>query len=534
MNVSAPASGAGVLFSEDCKVAYVLPPVKGRASVSALVPNLNLQFCPGVSSVGELTETLVSSIAATAKQMKALLDQYAPLEAEVQALGERISVSRAERAAALKAQELINERRERALSELETQMAALKSCKLLAPDPCLELQAAVNQSRTQVRELELETTKADRALVQATRKAQKDEQSLLALQERYVRAMEPALKLQERLATLHDKVLELYRVYAPLEGATGQIEYSIDWDKLVESYRLANPSLHVRWERIPVKEAELWASVKLRGEHAEIPAILRSSIPGMRVTGIKGIAEADAPTKAEQTQLSTPASVDFSNSVSGQIVLSLVGACPYFESAYATRTGINLQELAAYLVANVTYQYEAFARRGYEAKYNLNNFYKRVETKRKKGGFFSSKVIHSIVEEGDSKDWFEIKFDAPTTGEFQYSAEEQAAISREVKADLIDRAMRQFAFLAGGAATPPGVPVVMPTGASSASRALGKCPYFYCQAASLGLGVLDSIFGRSTAVSSFERHNDVWTKDVVRGAKVVTRATTSTFSPEQN
>jgi hypothetical protein len=283
-----------------------------------------------------------------------------------------------------------------------------------------------------------------------------------------------------------------------------------------------------------VKEAELWASVKMNAEATELPAVLRSSIPGMRVSGIQGIDETNAPTRGDQTQPSAPASIDFSNSVSGQIVLSLVGACPYFEGPYSARTGINFQELAAYLVANVTYQYEAFVKRGYVAEYNLNNFYKRVETQKKKGGFFSSKTVHSIVEEGDSSDWFKIFFDAPTTGEFQYTEAEQATISREVKADLIDRAMKRFAFLAGGPTTPPAVPEMAPTGASSAAKALRKCHLWYCQAGSLGLGVLNSIFGRSTAVSSFQRTNDIWTKDTVRGTKVVTRATTTTFSPDQN
>lgn len=535
-SVQAPENGAGVLFSKECNVAYVLPPVRGRAEVSAVARNLNLQFCNAVGKVGEVADSTISSMASISKQLKQLSARYEPMLEEADQIGQRLAIARAERTAALELQQLTGKRRDQAMSELEVQLTGLKSCQLTATDAsaCSEFAEGVKAARAKVREIEYELSKADLKLSHATRKRDREQELLDATQERYTRSVEPILKLQSRLTELNQNVMDLYKEYAPLEGATAQIEYAIEWDELVESYRKSNPALALRWERIPVRTGELWASVKSSSQLVEIPAVIRSSIPGMRSAGLDGIEESTGPVVGGQTNFSPPASIDFSNSVSGQIVLSLVGACPYFSGPNARRDGIDFSELAAHMVANTTYTYEVGATRGYTASYNMNQFYKRVETKRKKGGFFSSKTIHSIVEDGNSTDWFKIEFDSPTSGEFQYSEAEQAEISREVKADLIDRALQRLAFLAGGSATPPGLPTASPTGASAAAKALSRCPNWYCQAGSLGLGVLNSIFGRSTAVASFERHNDIWTKDTVRGTKVLVRSATTTFSPAKN
>ena len=40
-----PEGAAGVLFSKNCEYAFVMPPSRGRASVTNFIPSTNLQKC---------------------------------------------------------------------------------------------------------------------------------------------------------------------------------------------------------------------------------------------------------------------------------------------------------------------------------------------------------------------------------------------------------------------------------------------------------------------------------------------------------
>ena len=59
---------------------------------------------------------------------------------------------------------------------------------------------------------------------------------------RYQDAISPMLQIQDRLMELNLKTMELFREYTKLEGATGQIIWSIPWDQLLEDYRHMNPN----------------------------------------------------------------------------------------------------------------------------------------------------------------------------------------------------------------------------------------------------------------------------------------------------
>ena len=82
---------------------------------------------------------------------------------------------------------------------------------------------------------------------------------------------------------------------------------------------------------------------------------------------------------------------------------------------------------------------------------------RKVEQKTKKGGLFSTSAAHSIIDDADSNDWFSITFSG-NSSDFQYTPEEQKQITQDVKRELFDKAMRQFAILNAGSATPPAVP----------------------------------------------------------------------------
>ncbi len=257
-----------------------------------------------------------------------------------------------------------------------------------------------------------------------------------------------------------------------------------------------------------------------------------AAIPGANPAGFSGMGNGK---KVDGPQFSASAgdtaSIVFGTSVSGQIVLNLMGACPYFDDI-DDRNDNNGNELSNYLVANLVYSWESAIRRGYTAAYNLSHLLTKIEKKSQKGGFFSATSAHSILDAGDSSEWFSTKFNA-NSSHSNYDPQKQAEITRAVKEELFNKAFREFAILNAGAALPPPVPHFLTTGAGRAASELGKCWHLYCQAGSALLGVANSIWGRSEAVAAFHRNNKVWVTEKVNGIEFVERSGSLSFRNEQ-
>ncbi len=323
-------------------------------------------------------------------------------------------------------------------------------------------------------------------------------------------------------------------MYVNIEGASGQIIWTVGWDQLLEEYKKLNPNILVNWTRLPIKEAELVSTVKFPGSVQEVGSIsaLKSAlIPGAKPTGYSGLGKGEKVVEAQsQPSSSTEANSIFGNSIAGQIVLSLVGACPYFQDMN-NKTSLNFNELTNHMTANLIYSYEVAALRGYSAQYNLSNLLRRIEENTKSGGFFSTQVAHNLTENKDVKDWFTINF-TNNSKEFEYTAEEQKEITQTVKQELMDRAMQQFSGLNAGPSVALPLPQAEQNGAAMASVGLRKCMFWYCQAGSIILGIANSIWGKSEAVTNFHRNNNVWVTEKVQGMQIVLRSSSLAFKPQ--
>jgi hypothetical protein len=339
--------------------------------------------------------------------------------------------------------------------------------------------------------------------------------------------------LQSKLNELSLKTMELYQEYTKLDGAMGQIVWTIPWDQLLEDYRRLNPNILINWSRIPIKEAELISTIKNHelAEFGTIPAIKSAIIPGAKATGFLGMPKGQ---KVSDAQIfpsdSSGSSVLFSNSVSGQITFTLAGACPYFDGINE-RSNIPFSELSATTISNLIYSYEIGVRRSYTASYNLSKFLKKVENESKKGGLFSTSHIHSMVENANSNDWFSISFDA-NSSEYQYSIAEQTEIKNSVKQELADKAIKQFAILNAGQSNVPPTLNNLRSGVDTAAQDLRKCKLYYCQVGSAILGIADSIWGNSSAAANFHQNNNVWATEKVEGHQFVDFSGTLTFKAE--
>lgn len=542
--IKAPYNGAGVVFDEHCTTAYVLPPVNGVTSVEGISRNANIQFCPSVLKVGNIAASTMRSHETLAKQMEDMIAGYKPLENNLASL-------RADLAKASAKQELEKDNLDSVKEEKATLLESLRELKenlglcldtATEPGACSSLENKVAEADNALKVFLVEKLNpAARSYRTAKSETSRLTNELNDFNTLLNDSLAPILALKDQINNLNNQVFDLYKQYAPLEGLTAQILYTIEWDKLVEGYRNLNPNTNLHWVRVPVKDATLTASVKTVSQQtqSELPALLKSVVPGAKPRGlnispdVKDLKTENPPTTPSPVNIGD-VTIGFGNSVSGQISLSLTGACPYFpEGLDKSVQSLDFKDFSAHLVANSIYTYEMAARRGYTAHYNMSNFINRVEKSKKKGGWFSTKNIHSIVQETHSTDWFDIVFDADA-GEFQYTAEEQDQIRKDVKSDLIDRALKSISSLNGLNTAPPPVPEMPgPSGVSAAGKNLMyTCGWnYWCFAGSLALKTADSIFGSKTAVSEFKKVNNTWVKDTVRGVRILERSTALSFAP---
>lgn len=282
---------------------------------------------------------------------------------------------------------------------------------------------------------------------------------------------------------------------------------------------------------MPIKEALLLGAVKSASEISEsVSSLLSSNIIGLKPTGLAGMGNGEKVAEAQTTPSSpTNASLIFSNSMGGQVVLTLAGACPYMGRRDDQHYDIG--GITSHMIANLVYFYELVTRRSYTAHYNLSKMLRKIEEKSRKGGIFSTSETHRILSDNDASDWFVIKFDA-NNSEYNYSREEQAQITRDVKYEIMDRAYARFAALYTGSPLPPPTPNFVESGASRAERELRRCLHWFCQASSAVIGVSNSIWGRNNAALNFHNNNNVWTTEQITGVQFVQRAGSLTFRNE--
>jgi hypothetical protein len=536
--LTTPHNASGVIFDESCTMAYVRPPKLGTAEITSLARTTNLQFCGAVKSIDQIADRTVKSMDILSKKVQNMILAFEPLNQTL--LDEKLELVSAKSKMESARKQLIEA--ETKIQDLgkaifNARQAHENCLQIKSSDHplCLELKSAWDDAKDKGSKFyEGEYAKRQANVFNTTENHDLLAARFAVYRDRYTDAIAPMLELQDRLIELSFKTMELYREYTKLDGAIGQITWSIPWDKLLDDYRRMNPTLRVNWSPLPIKEVELISTVNNQDSAAElgsIPAIKSSSIPGARHTGFSGMANGQEVVGAQlEASAPTQASVVFGNSVSGQIVLTLIGACPYFHNT-EDRTSVDIDDLTATMVTNLVYTYELAVRRSYIARYNLSELLHKIEQKSKRGGFFSTKSAHSIIEDNDSAEWFVIQFGG-NTSEFEYSKEEQREIARELKQELMDKAMRQFSILNAGSAIPPSVPDFIESGAQTSAKELRKCWHLYCQVASSIIGVGHSIWGRSSAVANFYHNNGSWATEQVNGIQFINRSETLSFRRE--
>ena len=326
--------------------------------------------------------------------------------------------------------------------------------------------------------------------------------------------------LLQQLTAIQSAVTQLDKDlanYAGIAGITAEALFIADQNKMVSAYQNANPQLH--FEALPISQARLNFVHKASTSAGEQNGLLSVDVAGL--SAMPDFSSADPNAQG----------VIFGGAMSGQIVLSLTGACPmYDEQTQKLKVDkVTDQNLGAYFSASVTYMYNLMANRSYTASYNIAQFFHRLQTSESSGGFFSSSTVNKLIVEKNSSDWFK----------FQSTSEDPRnqyddSLEETVKAQLIDRVFKQVAMLSTGPAdAAPALTTPKPDGAEVAAQNLQKCPYVYCQIGAAVLEVANAIFGSSSAVSEYIQNNNFWASDQASESKMLPFLGTIVFADGQ-
>jgi hypothetical protein len=535
-NINVPG-GSGAYYGEDCRTIYVPPPEEAVTRVSTISPRQNLDLCPGVAKVNEGVKATLVSIGDLSSRLATMTSSFDPLSARLKELEAALVDANQAREVAKAAFDSTANELEVLEADLDAAVGELQECRRLALDPVLDCQsqaASVAAARTSLRNFMQSTyLPAQRVLSEAEARVASQEERLLDEAERYQRATESIDALTNTLLNLNERLFAVYQQYARLAGLVAALNYSVGWGDLLKAYADANPGKVI--ERLAIKNTRLSAGVVIEDAKTDVPGVLSYSVPGVlsgtnfmnMPTGeeTSGMTEEHDPTKQYEGV--------FGDAIGAQLLVSLAAACPYYPNGFSGGQQGDINGLSANLSMNVSYNYDVKVRRGYTAQYNLSQWLRRIERTKKRGGLFSSKVLREVIEDGNSSDWFKISFDE-VAKEFQYTDEEQARITAEVKGQLVERALRnvalQTSMLTGANPQPITVP---PSGAGlAASYLIPGCGFWsWCTVTGWVLGVADSIFGRSEAVQNFHRNNNVWVTDTVSGVSILSRFGSLTFTP---
>jgi len=309
------------------------------------------------------------------------------------------------------------------------------------------------------------------------------------------------------------------------EGGRGRFSLESESSAILQAYRTANPRLRVL--PMPVDQAYLSINETKPGdtEAAAMPAV--RMIQAIGVTKMPLLLD---PKLIAQNEKLAPAvapdgSKIFGGALSGAIELTTVGGCAVSQ-ALGAAPAFRMSDLKDYVAASAAYSYQVRVKRSHKVVFHFHEFIKIIHEQSKRGGFFSTKTVNSMIDERTHTDWIDFVVDSQD-GRFEYSD----AYIKEVKKEFIDRAIADIVALKTG--SPNALLSLIDPGKSGAGVVgdeLQKCPNLYCQIGAAGFRVLDSIFGSSQAVSQLMKSVDVDKSEQVIETKMVPVYGTSAFN----
>lgn len=357
---------------------------------------------------------------------------------------------------------------------------------------CSELSTAIRTLRRITKELSLETKKKLNE-VEAEDSSYNPRGPILGR-----RPIEEAPEVDltdAEVVALYVKKKELMesviRDFGNTPGAEASLLFSSDSGEILTKFRSMNKRLAINFMQVPVKETKL-TFLSTTSEDKNLPIFLFANFPeGQAMNG----------------------------SVSGKVVLSLLGACPLAGSFDTISPFVTTDQFTAALPARLEYQYDLVSTIHYRAEYHRGGLAENIRKNSTRGGFFDSKTISKYSTSTRTEDWFKYfyKCDDSRVCEEQHD-NNIIAIKERLMGDVLSNiALMKFDYpLAPEAAGKPGE-----TGAQVASENLKKCPNIYCQIAAGVLDVMQATLGSESKVDNYINKENHWAWEDVKENRAI-------------
>lgn len=492
-----------VADNADPKVIYVMPPNKAFSYVEGLhTLSANLGFCREIRDLQGYGRNITARIAALAEKEEERFQVY---ESKRQIVTE----------AKLKMAQFVVENNLQEVSELEE--AISENQRLITEvtekmNTCEQSCDSLKEEFKDLRSLRKELNERKRVLQDSHRgkyeKYARQLSKVKALEADLQASQEDWDNLSSSLMKLRNDFQGMYKNYGELEGAYAAVQFSSNWDQNIEDLRATNPGFD--FKKIPTENAVITSNILDLKNVPSSAAILGYMIGGEYQDG----------------HMKLPS---YPENLSGNVRLSLLGACPVLHPDYFD---INLPTGTDKMRYGLTVAYEfpsAFTTR-VKINYNMYKLYKKVVSSGSRGGFFSRKSWTSVEERTFFKDGFSVDW-LEQDASNRLTEVEKADMEREMRNSIFAR-LAAIGLPAAANAGQLVLPPVSPSGAIVLSNGLKKhCPgNKYCVIGSVALDVLDSIFGSSKASASYTNIQEAWLSDEWSSTIVTNKPWVTTYN----
>ena len=506
--ISNPTTSGLIADDTESRKVHVLPPNVAEATVKGLhTLSANVGFC------AEMKE-LQSYSLVTVKQMNDLIEERIAHKSVADEAHKVLQKARMEAAALAtdkRVEFLVNLTDQ--IDSMEARLTELYKLKESCTKTCGELKVEIANTEDARDSALDDRSQFQKENAKALKEYNKKKAVADAAAEVYRDAYATFNQLKTDLAAIRTEYLEMYRLFGQMEGGRAAINYESNWDSNIQTLRKLNPGF--QFEKIQTENAKLFANII---SVKDLPSDM--AVVGYEMAGTQ-----------KDNYLQLPSG--FPAAISGNLRLSLVGACPMLHpEAFDIEPGYGADKMAYGIT--ITYDFPAAFKLKAVAKYNMYKMYSKVVSSGSSGGFFSSRSWSNVEERTFFKDSFNVDWTSQDP-QNEISEERRLQTEHEMRAHIMERiaglalptAPNQGQMIAPGAPPPRGATVV-------AGSLMQACPgNVYCVAGSLILTSLDAIFGSSSATASYMQTQDFESTETWTQSKVIMKPWVTTFIPRK-
>lgn len=239
--------------------------------------------------------------------------------------------------------------------------------------------------------------------------------------------------------------------FASIEGATASILLTTPYSKLLSKYSNLNPDLTV--QKLPIKGGYLTVNVKIPDPLDPFNATAAVRSATLEVKSIGTVAGGAINKGLSDFNIVSPdgtSTINFSDSSTGQIRLSLFGVCPFYDSSKKVLIDYDFTKrgasLLAYMGATYTYYYPVQTKGRYKLKYDVDVIaeicQRLVETKT---GEISATALAANIFELNGTQAFTVELEQDLLNSLPNSADLLTKFKSDVTNSFVSDMLSKFA-----------------------------------------------------------------------------------------